>query len=70
MNHEPSRQEAMVKARELEDLARDLRYKFEKTAARTQRSAERVNDFATPGVMNLLCGAVDCVRGVSPVVAG
>jgi hypothetical protein len=38
--------------------------------AHQNHSTERVNDFATPGVMNLLCGAVDCVRGVSPVVAG
>jgi hypothetical protein len=45
----------------LEQRARTLGY---------LQAAERVNDFATPGVMNLLCGAVDCVRGVSPVVAG
>ena len=32
--------------------------------------AERVNDFATPSVMNLLCRAVDCGWGVSPEVAG
>ena len=34
------------------------------------RSAERVNDFATPGVMNLLCRVVDCGWEVSPVEAG
>ena len=32
--------------------------------------AERVNDFATPGVMNLLCSVRNCVRDISPVVAG
>ena len=34
------------------------------------RAAEHVNDFATPGVMNLLCRVGDCGRAVSPVVAG
>ena len=33
-------------------------------------ASERVNDFATPSVMNLLCRAVDCGWGVSPEVAG
>ena len=31
---------------------------------------QRDEDFATPGVMNLLCRVGDCGRGVSPVVAG
>jgi len=35
-----------------------------------KRGSERVNDFATPGFMNLLCRVEDCGRGVSPVVAG
>ena len=39
-------------------------------APRRRQSAERVNDFATPSVMNLLCRAVDCGWGVSPEVAG
>lgn len=39
------------------------------TEGRTRKS-ERVNDFATPGVMNLLCRVVDRGWGVSPVVAG
>ena len=32
--------------------------------------SERVKDFATPGVMNLLCRVVDCGWEVSPVEAG
>ena len=34
------------------------------------RKPERVNDFATPGVINLLCRVVCCWRGASPVLAG
>ena len=34
------------------------------------RTAEYVNDFATPGVMNLLCRVVDGSGGVFPVRVG
>ena len=39
-------------------------------AAGRQVSPERVNDFATPGVMNLLCKVVGQGLWRSPVAAG
>jgi hypothetical protein len=33
-------------------------------------AAERVNDFATPGVMNLLCRVAVFERWLSPLMAG
>ena len=48
------------------------RMQVKEFAPRMRQAAdpERVNDFATPSVMNLLCRAVDCGWGVSPEVAG
>jgi UDP:flavonoid glycosyltransferase YjiC (YdhE family) len=70
--------EALLNDKKAEVAAKSMQAAYATVTANTViakvlsaiESPERVNDFATPGVMNLLCGAVDCVRGVSPVVAG
>jgi len=66
-----SLEEARKKKRQANSKRAGLRELPDHLPRRTVvHTAERVNDFATPGVMNLLCRVEDCGRGVSPVVAG
>jgi len=55
---------AAARNRSMEEEARQI------LRAALQEPSERVNDFATPGVMNLLCGAAVFERWLSPLMAG